>query len=108
LLHFFAETTSVDDPGGVVVLEVDPRDYSLAEIARIMEAENVAILSTCIHSNKANGKLEVTIKTNKTDLNGLVASLERYSFHILKIFGEHTHREEMNDRYQMLMNFLNM
>lgn len=108
LLQYFAETVGVDDPGGVVVLEVDVRDYSLAEIARITEAESVILLSTHIHTNKANGKLEVTLKTNKTDLSGLIASLERYSFHILKVYGEQVHHEAMQDRYQMLMNYLNM
>jgi predicted transcriptional regulator len=108
LLQYFAETTGVDDEGGVIVLEVDIRNYSLAEISRITEAESVSIVHSHIHLNKTNGKLEVTLKTNKTDLSGLIASLERYSFQILKVFGEQAHHEEMMDRYQLLMNYLNM
>lgn len=108
LLQYFAETVGVDEQGGVIVLEVDVRDYSLAALARITESESVSIVHSHIHLNKANGKLEVTLKTNKTDLSGLIASLERYSFNILKIYGEQVHHEEMQDRYQMLMNYLNM
>jgi CBS domain-containing protein len=42
LLRFFANIGSFTEPGSIIVLEMNKRDYSLAEISRIVEAENAA------------------------------------------------------------------
>lgn len=108
LLRYITENSGVDNPGGIIVVELDPRDYSLSEIARICESEEVIIISTQIATNKVTGKIEVTLKTNRTDLQGLAASFERHNYSVLQVYGEQTHYEDMLDRYQLLMNYINM
>jgi len=108
LLRYITENSGVDNPGGIIVIELDPRDYSLAEIARICEGEETIIISTQLTTNKATGKIEVTLKTNRTDLQGLVSSFERHNYHVLQVYGEQRHYEEMLDRYKLLMNYINM
>jgi len=51
LLRFFASTGSFTEPGSIIVLEMSKRDYSLAQIARIIESENAAVLSSFITTN---------------------------------------------------------
>ncbi len=108
LLRYITENSGVDNPGGIIVVELDPRDYSLSEIARICESEEVIIISTQIATNKVTGKIEVTLKTNRTDLQGLASSFERHNYSVLQVYGEQTHYEDMLDRYQLLMNYINM
>jgi CBS domain-containing protein len=108
LLKYIAENSGLDNPGGIIVIELDPRDYSLAEIARLCESEDVVIISTQLMTNKVTGKIEVTLKTNRNDLQGVAATLERHQYVVKQVYGEESHYEDMLGRYQLLMNYINM
>ena len=108
LLRYITENSGVENPGGIIVIELDPRDYSLSEIARLCEGEDVIIISTQITTNKITGKLEVTLKTNRTDLQGLADTFERHKYVVKNVYGETSQREDMLDRYRLLMNYINM
>ncbi|MBS1773100.1 MAG: CBS domain-containing protein [Bacteroidetes bacterium] len=108
LLKYITEKSGLDNPGGIIVLEMEPRNYSLYEIARICESEEVLLISTQIFSNRITGKLEVTLKTNRTHLGAVVASLERYNYKVKEVFGDKTDNENMTDRFNLLMNYINM
>ena len=108
LLHFYANSFSFSEPGSIVVLDVDRRDYSLAEISRIVEAENVAILSTFLTSNPDGNNVYVTLKVNQQDITHLKATLERYDYVIKASFSEDTYLEDMKERYDALMSYLNV
>jgi CBS domain-containing protein len=108
LLRYITENSGLDNPGGIIVIEMDPRDYSLSEIARICENEDAIIISTQLRTNKVSGKLEVTLKTNRTDLQAIAASFERYNFDVKQVHGEQAQYEDMLERYKLLMNYINM
>ena len=108
LLKYIAENSGLDTPGGILVLEIEPRNYSLHEIARICESEDVIIISTQLFTNRESGKIEVTLKTNRTDLQGVVQSFERHNYIVKEVFGEQSMHDDMLDRYKTLMNYINM
>jgi acetoin utilization protein AcuB len=108
LLRYITENTGVENPGGIIVIELEPRDYSLSEIARICENEDVLIISTQLKTNKITGKIEVTLKTNRTDLQAVSASFERHEFVVKQVYGEAAQYEDMLERYKLLMNYINM
>ena len=60
----FALITNANDPGGILILEVKNKDYSLAQAAQIVESENAKILSSYIHSNGSNVTLDLVLKIN--------------------------------------------
>ncbi|RYD57641.1 MAG: CBS domain-containing protein [Sphingobacteriales bacterium] len=108
LLKYITENSGVSNPGGIIVLQMDPRNYSLTEIARICESEDVMIISSQVFTNPVNGMLEVTLKLNRTDLGAIVSSFERHEYHVKEVFGEQAHEEDMMDRLKLLMNYINM
>ncbi|MBA3828290.1 MAG: CBS domain-containing protein [Taibaiella sp.] len=108
LLKYIAENSSLDTPGAIVVLEMDPRNYTLYEIARVFENEDVVVLGTQLYTNPVNGNLEVTIKTNRTDLQAVISSLERHEYRVKQVYGEVAHEEDVQSRYNLLMNYINM
>jgi acetoin utilization protein AcuB len=86
-LNALAETSSMQDPGGILVLLIDKRDYSLTEISRLVEGNSAKILSTQIADDKHDyNKLHITIKINTTDLNRIVATFERFNYNIIAKF----------------------
>ena len=89
-------------------MEMDPRDYSLAQIARICENEQVMVLGVYTLTNPATSKLEVSIKTNSMDLAAVVQALERFEYTVMNTYGDRKIENDIMDRYKLLMNYLNM
>jgi acetoin utilization protein AcuB len=107
LLRYVAENSGINKPGGIIVLEILPRNYTLYEIARICENEDVMIQNLQVHTNE-QGVLEVTIKLNKTSIDAVVASFERHNYHVKEVYGENATNDDIEDKYNLLMNYINM
>jgi CBS domain-containing protein len=108
LLSYITESSGLNNPGAIIVLELDPRNYTLVDIARICENEDVLIISTQVRNSNHSGKIELTIKTNRTDLRGVISSFERHNYIIKDVYGEQHSEEDLRERFDMLMNFINM
>ncbi len=109
LLRYFASTASFTEPGAVMVLEMNRRDYSLGTIAHIIESEDVIILSSFVTSSNEDPEMvEVTIKVNRHDISRVIASLERHEYEVKHTFSNIENANVMTERYESLMNYLNM
>lgn len=108
LVKSFADMAAVKEPGGVVVLEMNHHDYSLSEIAQIVEGNDAKILSCSVTSASDSTKMEVTLKINKTDLSPILQTFGRYDYHVKASFHQSEFNDEMKDRYDSFMNFLNI
>ena len=108
LMRFFAETTAFAEPGSVLVLEMNKRDYSLALIARLVESENAAILSAVITSKLDSPLIELTIKTNQPEAARIATALERHGISIRESFSENEYQDGMKDRYDSFMSWMNV
>jgi acetoin utilization protein AcuB len=108
LIEHFAQSLSVSDPGGVVVLEMSAIDYSLSEIARIVESNNAKILSLFVHSWPDSTRIEVTLKINHVELGAVLQTFNRYNYNIKAIFSEQDDLDDLRERYDSLMNYLNI
>lgn len=108
LMKFLANTYSVHNPGGVIVLEVSELDYNLTEIANIVESNGAKILSTFLSSHKDSTRLEVVIKINKIELGAILQTFDRYGYLVKSTYGENEDPEDLKDRYDSLMNYLNI
>lgn len=107
VLKYVAESNAYDAPGGIIVLEIKPHNYSLYEVARICENEDVMILNAQL-STLPDGTMELTLKTNRTALEAVLSSLERHEYKIKEVYGDQKNMEDVMDKYHLLMNYLNM
>jgi acetoin utilization protein AcuB len=108
MVEYFASITSVKEPGGIIVLEINNRNNSLAHIAQIVESNNARILSSYITSFADSTRLEATIKINRTDIAAIVASFIRYDYTIIATYNDQKADDAITDRYDQLMNYLNL
>jgi len=106
LLRFLTLNTSVLNPGGLIVLEVAENDYSMSEIARIIESNDSRILGVFFTTNPNSTLIDITIKINTEDLNPVIQSFERYNYTIKATFAEKDDLDEIKERYDALMNYL--
>lgn len=108
LLAYTADMYALKEPGGIIVLEISNRNNSLAHMAQIVEADNAQILSSYVSSFADSTKLEVTLKVNKTELSGIIASFERYNYEVKAVFNNSQNDNGSADRFNSFMNYLNV
>ena len=104
-----ASFSSIDQPGGMIVLQVLSRDYSMSRISQIIESNDARILSMHITSKPDSTSLEITIKLNTADLASVIRTFERYSYEVTAWVTEDDELDRFyTDRYNLLMKYLNM
>lgn len=108
LMQLIVNTGSITEQGGILVLEVNRHDYSLAQIAQIVEGNDAKILSSFITSAPDSTKLEVTIKINQIELDRIIRTFERYGYTISASFQKSLFEDDTKLRYEALMNYLNL
>jgi len=108
LMSLIANTGSIKENGGILVLEVASADYSMAQIGQIVESNDAKILSSYIMSSTDSTTIEVTLKINKIDLDRIIRTFERYDYVIKASFQKSNYNDDMQFRYDALMNYLNL
>ena len=95
-----------EETGGIIVLEVERRNYSFGEINRLVETNDAYItqLNTFIETH--TGLVLVTIKINKKEISDIVATFQRFEYGIRYFLGEEHYNNELKDNYQNLLAFL--
>lgn len=108
LTEYFAKLTAVSDPGGIIVLEISNKNNSLAHMAQIVESDNAQILSSYVRTFPDSTRMEVTLKVNKVDISTIVATFMRYEYEVKATFNHIDENDNSKDRYDSLMNYLNL
>jgi acetoin utilization protein AcuB len=108
LMHLISNTSSISEPGSVIVLELNQNDYSLGHLAQIIEGDDTKILSTYITSAVDSTLMEVTIKVNRKNIQGVLQALARYDYVVNASYSEIDYQEDMKDRFESLMKYLDM
>ena len=107
LMTSIANTSSMKDKGGIIVLEINQLDYSMAQIGQIVEGNEAKILSSTILSDASSTKLDVTLKINQEDLTSIIRTFERYDYVVKASYQNGVGAEDLQWRYDALMNYLN-
>jgi len=108
LVHTISRVSSVTEPGGLILLEVNINDYSVSEIAKIVESNDARILSLYLTSPGNSTKLEITLKINRTDLSSIIRSFERYEYTIKASYQENNKMDSFyQNRFEAFIKYLN-
>lgn len=108
LAQKFADLVAVKEPGGVIVLELNSIDYSLSQIAQIVEGNDAKILSFYIHEENESNLMTITLKINVVDLSSIIQTFVRYDYNIKSVFMDESKIQNLyDDRYDQLMKFMN-
>ena len=109
LIRHIAGISSMDQPGGIVVLEMIERDYSLSQIAQIVESNNIKVLSMYVTSPPESTKLELTLKLSSNDLTSVVRTFERYNYDVKTWVSSNDSIDQFyQERFDLLMKYLDM
>ncbi|TAE27529.1 MAG: CBS domain-containing protein [Cytophagales bacterium] len=110
LLKNFARELGVSEPGAILILSIDERDYSLTEISRLVESNNVKIIGSQF-SSAAYGipdRSRLTLKLNRREIGPVVSTLERFGYTVESAFANAPIESIDQERLDLLMRYINI
>lgn len=108
VVKFYATGFSFNETGGIIVLEVHRSNYSMAEIARIVESSNAIIISSFISTQHETGELLISLKLNTNELAGVISGFERFDYVVNSFYSERDEYDNLKERYDSLMKYLSI
>jgi predicted transcriptional regulator len=95
-----------EDPGAVIVLEMERKSYSFGEISRLVETNDAYITQFNTSFETETGLLVVTIKINKVEVSDILSTFQRYDYTVRYFIGEEHYENELRHNYDHLMSYL--
>lgn len=108
LLRNLGKMSGSSEPGGLIVLEMDQRNFSFAEISKLIETNDAQITQLNTFWDNTSETFIVTVKINKFEISDIVATFQRYDYQVKYYFGEELYENELKDNYDHLMNYLSI
>jgi acetoin utilization protein AcuB len=106
LLKQASEFMNINDPGGLLVLEMEAKNYSFNTISRIIESNDAQIKQLNTTTDPQTGQMQVTIKVDKPEISDIIATFQRYEYNVKYYLGEEIYENELRSNYDNLMNYL--
>jgi acetoin utilization protein AcuB len=103
-----AALSAIKDPGGIIILEMAANNYSLTQISQIVEGNDAKILACYLTTNTDSTQVEVTLKINKEDLAPILQTFFRYNYTVKASFHQSGYSDDMKERFDQLMHFINI
>ena len=104
LFERFARMLATQESGAIVALEVAKRDFSLSQIIYLIEQNDTKVLS--LSTEAYDDVVGVTIKLNTRDATRVRHLLEHNGYRVVAAFGEEEDAEDLLDRVQEFMRYL--
>ena len=106
LLRNASQFMSLNEPGALIVLELDSKNYSFTEINRIVESNDAQITQLNTFTDQENGTTQVTIRVSRLEVSDIISTFQRYEYNVKYYFGEELYENELRTNYDNLMNYL--
>ena len=108
LFRYFAQYNSLLDNGAILVVETNINSYSLSEIARIVESNDLKVLCFYVNTDYNNSKIEITLKLDKYELSSLVQTFERFNYTVKATFEEREYFQDLKEKYDEFMKYMDI
>lgn len=109
LIDLISELSNAETAGSVLVLELVPQDYSLADISRIVESNNARVLNLFTRIDKETDRMLVILKIDMEDASPVIRSFERFNYTVLYHFMEKGMVDELlQQRMNELLHYMNL
>lgn len=106
MLNTMMMFSSLNTGGGIMVLELETKNYSLTEISRIVESNNAMILHSMMATSVNQHFIQVSLKINRNDLKDIQASFERYNYTVVAVLHQSEYEAQLKERFDSLMRYL--
>jgi acetoin utilization protein AcuB len=108
LLRNASEFLNLNEPGALIVLEIEGKSYSFSEINRIVESNDAQITQLNTLTDAETGMMQVTIRISKLEVSDIISTFQRYEYNVKYYFGEELYENELRSNFDNLMNYLSI
>jgi acetoin utilization protein AcuB len=108
LLQCLSSFLSTEVPGGIFVIEMEKRKFSIGELCRLVETNDAFVTQINTYVEHLSGLFIVTFKINRTEVSDVLATLQRYDYTVRHYFGEELYENELRENFDNLMAYLNV
>lgn len=96
-------------PGAVLVIEIAARDYTLVQIAQIIEFNGAKIIALHTHHSTDNNNVRLTLKINTKETSSIMQSFRRYDYNVISQYiGTDSMEQFYHNRIDELIRFINI
>lgn len=88
LFSQLAHMLATEEPGSILVLEGARRDFSLAQLAHLIEQNDIRILSVSTEDEPEAGVVRITLKLNVTETARVRHLMEHHGYQLVALFDE--------------------
>lgn len=108
LLMQLGKLTGASEPGAIIVLEMEQRNFSFSELSKLVETNDAQITQLNTFWDNSTETFFITLKINKFEISDIIATFQRYEYQVKYFFGEELYENELRNNYDHLMNYLNI
>lgn len=106
ILNILSSSPFLTTDGFILVIEKNNKEYSMSEIAQIIESNNGQLLG-CFISSETIDNVELTLKISSQEINEIIQTFRRYNYHIITEHKDDFYLEELKNRSDYLQKYLN-
>ncbi|HLV50672.1 MAG TPA: hypothetical protein VKY44_01790 [Flavobacterium sp.] len=107
IFPFLNETPFLKETGLSIVVEKHYMDYSISEIAQIVETNNSKLLGIFLSELK-NDRAQITIKASSGNINEIIQTFRRFGYDIVSEHNQDIYLNELKNRSAYLDKYLNI
>lgn len=107
IIKFFDQTPFLKEQGGILVVEKGLTEYSMSEVAQIVESNNGRLLGLFISEAEMH-KVQITLKISMGGLSEIIQTFRRYNYDIITEHQEDAYLNTLKDRSDYLDKYLNI
>ena len=107
IMKFFHETPFLKEPGGIIVVSKPILDYSMSQVAQIVESNNGKLLGLFI-SEASVDTVQITLKISLGAMNDIIQTFRRYNYEIISEHNEDNYINNLKERSDYLDKYLNI
>ncbi len=107
LLRSVGDWLQVRESGAIIEIEMESRSYSLSELSRLAEDENLKILGLYTTASADPDKITLTIKLSSGEAGPFLSALERFGYEVKNVYSSDRSRDLTRDHYDALIRYLN-
>lgn len=107
IIKFFHDTPFLKEQGGIIVVQKPILDYSMSQVAQIVESNNGRILGLFI-SDATVDTVQITVKIALGAMNDIIQTFRRYNYEIVSEHHEDNYINNLRERSDYLDKYLNI
>lgn len=107
IVKFFHETPFLREQGGIIVIKKSMQDYSMSQIAQIVESNNGKLLGLFVSEADVEN-VQITIKIALGAMNDIIQTFRRYNYEIVSEHHEDNYLNNLKERSEYLDKYLSM